>query len=131
MDLRLRPLSLDEEGEARAAHSELAVHVLDCGRRRTACVGRVSIRHELNPFLTDFGGHIGYAVRPRYRGRGFASEILRQALVLARAEGIERVLLACDDDNLASIAIIERHGGVLEDTRIDPDGIAKRRYWVP
>jgi predicted acetyltransferase len=48
-----------------------------------ALVGRVSIRHELNAFLADVGGHIGYGVRPRYRGRGFATEILRQALVIA------------------------------------------------
>ena len=27
-------------------------------------VGRVSIRHELNDFLADFGGHIGYGVGP-------------------------------------------------------------------
>jgi len=56
-------------------------------------VGRVSIRHELNDFLAEFGGHIGYAVRPQFRRRGHATEILRQALVVARGEGVERVLV--------------------------------------
>jgi predicted acetyltransferase len=46
-------------------------------------VGRVSIRHELNAFLSDFGGHIGFGVRPRHRRRGYATEMLRQALVVA------------------------------------------------
>lgn len=93
-------------------------------------VGRVSIRHELNEFLENFGGHIGYAVRPAYRGRGIATEILRQALIIARAEGIDEVLLTCDEDHAVSAHIIERLGGTLEDTRTDPDGQAKRRYWI-
>jgi predicted acetyltransferase len=93
-------------------------------------VGRVSIRHELNAFLADLGGHIGYGVRPRYRRRGYAVEILRQALVVARAEGVERVLVTCDDGNIASMRVIERLGGVLEDVRAAGGDTPKRRYWI-
>jgi predicted acetyltransferase len=93
-------------------------------------VGRLSIRHELNDFLTNYGGHIGYGIRPSHRRRGYASEILSQALIIARAEGIDRVLLTCDEDNIASATIIERHGGRLEDVRADPHGPPKRRYWI-
>ncbi|MCP9490243.1 MAG: GNAT family N-acetyltransferase [Solirubrobacteraceae bacterium MAG38_C4-C5] len=93
-------------------------------------VGRVSIRHELNDFLANFGGHIGYGVRPAYRGRGHARAMVRQALVVARRAGVGRVLLTCDDGNEASASIIERAGGVLEDIRVAPDGIGKRRYWI-
>jgi predicted acetyltransferase len=95
-----------------------------------AVVGRVSIRHELNDFLLNVGGHIGYAVRPDYRRRGFATEILRQALIVARSEGIDEVLVTCDVDNVASATIIERMGGVMEDIRPDPEGPPKRRYWI-
>ncbi len=94
-------------------------------------VGRVSVRHELNDYLRSFGGHIGYGVRPGFRRRGFAGEILKQALVIARAAGVERVLVTCDDGNLPSAKIIERNGGVLADVRIDDsDGVPKRRYWI-
>lgn len=93
-------------------------------------IGRVSIRHELNDFLENFGGHIGYAVRPAHRRRGFATEILRQALIIARAEGIQDVLLTCDEGNVASSAVIERLGGVLEDVRVEPGRGPKRRYWI-
>jgi predicted acetyltransferase len=96
----------------------------------TELVGRVSIRHELNAFLTDFGGHIGYGVRPSHRRHGYATEILCQALVIARAEGVDSVLVTCDDDNPASAVVIERAGGVLDDVRRAPDGTQKRRYWI-
>jgi predicted acetyltransferase len=95
-----------------------------------ALVGRVSVRHELNDSLADVGGHIGYGVRPAYRSRGFATEILRQALIIARAEGVDRVLLTCDQGNVASITVIERLGGVIEDVRLDADGVRMRRYWI-
>jgi predicted acetyltransferase len=95
-----------------------------------ALVGRVSIRHELNDYLARVGGHIGYGVRPRHRRRGFATEILRQALVVARAEGVEPVLVTCDEDNLASATVIERVGGSLEGVSPGPNGVPMRRYWI-
>jgi predicted acetyltransferase len=69
-------------------------------------------------------------VRPRYRRRGFATEILGQALVIARAEGVDSVLVTCDEDHTVSATIIERSGDKLEDIRPDSDGIGKRRYWI-
>jgi predicted acetyltransferase len=93
-------------------------------------IGRASIRYELNDFLANFGGHIGYGVLVPHRRRGYATEILRQTLIIARAEGVARVLVTCDEDNLGSATIIERVGGVLADIRVDPDGTPKRRYWI-
>lgn len=92
-------------------------------------VGRVSIRHELNDYLEQFGGHIGYAVRPAYRRRGYARAILRQSLDIARSLGLLRVLLTCDDSNAASIRTIESCSGVLEDV-ISREGEPVRRYWI-
>jgi predicted acetyltransferase len=93
-------------------------------------VGRVSIRHELNAFLRNVGGHIGFGVRPKHRRRGCASEILRQALVVARAVGVDAVLVTCDDDNIASARVIQSAGGVLGDTGPAPNGTPTRRYWI-
>jgi predicted acetyltransferase len=94
-----------------------------------AVVGRSSIRFELNDFLRAKGGHIGYAVRPAHRRRGYATEILRQSLVVARAGGVGRALVTCDDDNIGSATVIEANGGVLEDI-VDDAGVALRRYWI-
>ena len=94
-------------------------------------VGRSSIRYELNDWLAAWGGHIGYAVRPAFRRRGYAVEILQQSLIEAREHGVQRALVCCDDANLASAAVIERCGGVLEDVR-ESDGMhpRSRRYWI-
>jgi predicted acetyltransferase len=93
-------------------------------------VGRASIRHELNESLLIEGGHIGYAVLAEHRRRGYATEILRQSLVVVRALGVERVLVTCDDDNLGSATVIERCGGRFDSVNKAEDGHAVRRYWI-
>lgn len=93
-------------------------------------VGRSSLRFELNDFLRTWGGHIGYAVRPQFRGRGYAKEILRQSVELLRARDIDPILVTCDDDNLASARVIEANGGVFESVVPGVADIPKRRYWL-
>ena len=94
-------------------------------------VGRSSVRFELNEFLAREGGHIGYCVLPPFRRLGYATEILRQSLVIARAEGVGRVLVTCDEGNLGSIAVIESCGGRLDSVVSVGGGAApKRRYWI-
>lgn len=89
-------------------------------------LGRLAIRHRLTPQLREVGGHIGYDVRPSARRHGHATAMLRTALPLARALGIDRALITCDADNLGSRKVIERNGGTLADRRGN-----KLRFWVP
>jgi predicted acetyltransferase len=89
-------------------------------------LGRITIRHRLTPRLRDYGGHVGYDVRPSARRRGHATAMLAAALPVAKALGIDPALITCDKDNLASTKVIEASGGMLEDQR----GI-KLRFWLP
>ncbi|MHB8379124.1 MAG: GNAT family N-acetyltransferase [Acidimicrobiales bacterium] len=101
-------------------------------------VGRVSVRFELNEYLATTGGHIGYAVVPAHRKKGFATEMLRQSLVVIRAEGVDRVLMTCLDGNIGSRRVIESCGGKFESvvpleegqTLCVDDGKGVRRYWI-
>jgi predicted acetyltransferase len=94
-------------------------------------VGRTSIRHALNDYLAREGGHIGYGVLAQYRRRGYATEILRQSLVIARAIGLDRVLVTCDDSNIGSATVIEKCGGQLDSvvSAVTPPPRMVRRYW--
>lgn len=71
-------------------------------------------------------GHVGYGIRPSARGRGIATWAIGELLPLARAAGLNRLLLVCQDDNLGSIKIIEQHGGVLEQIVDDHHGLVRR-----
>ena len=92
-------------------------------------LGAIALRHRLEDGALEVG-QVGYGIRPSARGRGLATWALGQILATARAIGLDRVLIVCADDNAASARVIERHGGVLEDVRNTPLGLA-RRYWVP
>ncbi len=47
----------------------------------------------------------------------------------ARALGLDRVLIICEVDRIASVKTITNHGGVLEDVR-DTELGAVRRDWI-
>lgn len=94
-------------------------------------VGRLSVRHELNERLRKRGGNIGYAVAPRFRKKGYATEIVRQGLEFCKSIGLKDVMVTCADENGPSWKIIENFGGKLQDKIWDDeDDEMIRRYWI-
>ena len=96
-----------------------------------AFIGEANVRHQLNAYLLKEGGHVGYGIRPSRQRHGYGRLILALALEECRRLGLERVLLTCLQDNVASARIIEANGGELENVIDDPAGRGSlRRYWI-
>lgn len=76
-------------------------------------VGIIDFRHTLNDFLKDFGNS-GYSVRPSERRKGYATEMLRQVLIIAKQAGLQEMLLSVERDNEPSIKTIIKNGGKYE-----------------
>jgi predicted acetyltransferase len=94
-------------------------------------VACVRLRFQLTPALEIEGGHVGYDVRPSFRRRGFGTAALRLVLPEARQRGLLRVRITVDADNLPSIRIIERNGGLFSGETISPkSGKPIRQYWL-
>lgn len=94
-------------------------------------IGRVAIRHSLTDHLLKEGGHIGYDIRPSKRNKGYGKKILELALPKTKELGINKVLVTCNETNIASKKIIEANGGVLENRFDLGEGKpAKLRYWI-
>lgn len=77
-------------------------------------VGMGKIRHFLTDKLREEGGHIGYAIAPNARKRGYGKILLRELLKEARRLGIDRALITVYNDNAASIRVALANGGRIE-----------------
>lgn len=94
-------------------------------------VGMIDIRHHIrHPFLAEYGGHIGYAVRPTERRKGYASEMLVLALEYAKEIGLDKVMLGCYTDNEGSVKTIQKCGGRLTEEKLYTDGNPMNIYWI-
>lgn len=99
--------------------------------RKDRLIGTTNLRYELNEYLMNIGGHIGYSIRPSERGKGYGTQILALTLEKAKAFGLPKVLITCDKSNIASRHIIENNGGALENEVIAKDtGLPLLRFWI-
>lgn len=92
-------------------------------------LGAIDIRYELNDYLLQYGGHIGYGIRPTERRKGYASEMLKLALDICREKGLKKVLITCDKNNLGSAKTMLNNGAVLENEVENGEEITQR-YWI-
>ena len=94
-------------------------------------IGMMNLRHRLNDFLLEQGGHVGYATRPTERNKGYGSLMLKLGLERCRELNINKVLLTCDKINIPSAKVIQNNNGVLENeiySEVFSEVI--QRYWV-
>ena len=93
-------------------------------------VGTINVRWDLNEKMLQFGGHIGYGIRPTERRKGYNKINLYLGIIEAKKVGLDRVMLDCDADNIGSDKTLQALGGTLERTEVDPsDGVLTKVYW--
>lgn len=92
-------------------------------------VGAVQLRYQLNQQLVELGGNIGYGVAPSQRGKGYASQLLKESLAIFKERGLSTVLMTCDKVNEPSKRTIIKNGGTLESEKII-DSIEIQRYRI-
>lgn len=93
-------------------------------------IGTINVRWNLTEEMKQFGGNIGYGIRPTERRKGYNKINLYLGLIEAKKLGLDKVMLDCDVNNLGSRKTMQALGGTLERTEIDPyDGVLTSVYW--
>lgn len=94
-------------------------------------VGALNIRWNLPENIKQFGGNIGYGIRPTERKKGYNKINLYLGLIEAKKIGLKEVKLVCETNNLCSVKTIEALDGILQRVEIDPcDGVLTSIYWL-
>lgn len=94
-------------------------------------IGSIQLRHWLSNELIQYGGQIGYGIRPNERGKGYATKQLALMLSYARAKKINKVMIMCEKNNIASANTILHNGGVLEqECYYSYTGQMIQKYWI-
>ncbi|MBN2300099.1 MAG: GNAT family N-acetyltransferase [Acholeplasmataceae bacterium] len=91
--------------------------------------GVLNLRLRLNDHLLKYDGHIGYGIAPSKRQKGYGKQILKLGLNICKKRGMDKILITCNEENLASEGIIKSQGGILENRVYKTDGYIKR-YWI-
>ncbi|MBR3151387.1 MAG: GNAT family N-acetyltransferase [Erysipelotrichaceae bacterium] len=90
--------------------------------REKEIVGIFKVRHYLNDVLRNGSGHIGYAIAPEYRGRGYGRLGLRlaaEALQKLPDFAEDEIYMSCYKENAASLNVMLKNGAYIhhEDER--------------
>jgi len=94
-------------------------------------VGELHFRYVLTDYLRNYGGHIGYTIRPSERKKGYGTQILALVLPEIKALGYRRILVTCDETNVASQKIIEANGGIFQQANAQGKNMPQKLlYWI-
>ena len=138
---------LDGEKYEDLLQKEISIHDIESAKKIGYCpgktfflirkdddklIGMINIRHHLSDEMLEFGGHIGYGIRPTERSKGYNKINLYLGLIKAYEEfNLDKVMIDCSATNIASEKTIQALGGVFERSGIDwYDNELTNVYWI-
>ena len=111
-----------------------ATQFLYVDEKRHHLIGMIQVRHELNDFLAEYGGHIGYSIRPCDRRKGYGTLQMQAVMPYCWSLGLQKVLITCLQENAGSEKIIRACGGSYESTAVLHDqkqgNLYLKRFWI-
>ena len=94
-------------------------------------IGMIDLRLELNEYLRNYGGHIGYSIRPTERIKGYNKINLYLILKVAKSHNLEKVLITCANYNEGSRKTILSFGGKFEKENFEEkEKETIELYWI-
>lgn len=94
-------------------------------------IGMANLRTKLDSFYLEQGGHVGFCIRPTMRKKGYGTRLLQELCGICGMMGLDRILVTCLKENVASAALIRKCGGVLEnEIRSEKYKAIVQRYWI-
>ena len=126
-----RCLKMEDEEYAKSVNRCPGKTFLLIREKDNKIIGSINIRWNLNEAMLNFGGNIGYGIRPTERRKGYNKINLYLGLIEAKKLGLDKVMLGCSASNLGSDKTIQALGGILERSEIDPsDNELDNIYWI-
>lgn len=123
--------SIDSQNQATAPKGRVpATQYLGIRTSDHKLVGMLQIRHSLNEHLRTHGGHIGYCVRRSERRKGYATQMLKQAVAICKDMGIHNIMLTCNPENTASAKVMQANGGTYTKQVVLDDRSKLDHYWI-
>ena len=98
--------------------------------KESRLIGILCIRYCLTKELEKQYGNIGYSVRPSERNQGYATKMLQFGLKVCEENGMDRVILGCHSDNMASVSVIKKCGGSYAYSLWEADGRENQYYEI-
>jgi len=97
-------------------------------------VGMINMRPDAlnHPYLKQFGGHIGYSIKPSKRQTGIGTKMLKEFLPICKdIYKLDKILITCLEENIGSKKIIINNGGIFESSVLyNPTDKKLERYWI-
>lgn len=94
-------------------------------------IGMIDLRIKLNDYLRNYGGNIGYSIRPIERKKGYAKIQLYLCLFKCKEYDLDKVLITCANYNERSRRTILSLGGIYEKNNINkPEEYNLELYWI-